>query len=52
MSTPPMVVERRVRRKSVLTGLSTRSDLLEEVGDLVAVGAQLVLQLGVLGQVA
>ena len=51
ISTPPMEVVRRASRKSVFTGLSTRKDLFEEVGDPVAVCPQLVLELRVLGQV-
>ena len=51
MSTPPTVVERRARRKSVFTGLSTRSTSSRKFGIWLAVGPQLVLELGVLGQV-
>ena len=51
ISTPPTDVVRRARRKSAFTGLSIRSTSSRKPGIRVAVGPQLVLQLGVLGQV-
>ena len=51
MSTPPIDVVRRARRKSAFTGLSTRSTSSRKSGIRSRVGPQLVLQLRVLGQV-
>ena len=50
MSTPPIVVDRRTRRKSHFTGLSSRSTSSRNDGDPLVVRPQLVLHLGVLGQ--
>ena len=49
--TPPTVAARRARRKSAFTGLSMRSASSMKFGDAVAVLAQLVLELRVLGEV-
>ena len=50
MSTPPIVVDTCVRRWSVFTGLSNRSVSSMKFGSELAVAAQPLLQLGVLGQ--
>ena len=51
MSTPPTVVGRRARRKSAFTGLSMRSTSSRKFGMRSRFGAQLVLELRVLGEV-
>ena len=51
MSTPPTVVDAPGEAEVGLHRALDPQHLLEEVGDQLAVGAQLVLQLGVLGEV-